>query len=194
MALENEAVYSSILSLSIDGKAIQVVLKDLQRHPFKSRVLHADFLRINANEKLTMSVPLHFLGEDVAPGVKEGAGMISHLMTELEIKCLPANLPEYIEVDISTLQLDHALHLSDIKLPNGVELAHAIVDARHNYPVVAIQKPRAEEEVAATAVAADAATPAEGATAAAPAAGAKPDAKAAAKPDAKAAKPADKKK
>lgn len=194
MALENEAVYSSILSLNVDGKAVQVVLKDLQRHPFKPRILHADFQRINANEKLTMSVPIHFLGEDVAPGVKEGGGIIAHLMMELTIKCLPANLPEYIEVDVSGLQLDHALHLSDVKLPKGVELAHPPVDARHDYPIITIQKPRAEE-VATVAVAADAAATPEGAAAAAaPAAGAKADAKAAPAAKPEAAKAADKKK
>ncbi len=150
LALENEAVYSHILTLNIDGKAEQVVLKDLQRHPYKPVIMHADFLRIKAKEKLTMNVPLHYINEEDSPGVKEG-GVASHLMTEVEIRCLPANLPEFIEVNVAELALDSSLHLSDIKLPKGVEFATELTED-HDQPIVSIHKPRAAaEEVEASA-------------------------------------------
>ena len=120
-ALKNDAFYSSILSLQIDGKAESVVLKDMQRHPFKPKIQHMDFLRIKAGEKITMSVPLRFINEAIAPGVTEG-GMVTHLTTEVEIRCLPKNLPEYLEVDMSNITLDQTLHLSDLTLPNGIEI------------------------------------------------------------------------
>jgi large subunit ribosomal protein L25 len=120
--LQEEAFYAHILTLVVDGEKQQVVLKDLQRHPASdTRIMHADFLRINANQSMTMTVRLHFLGEDIAPGVKEG-GLVSHLMTDVEIACLPKDLPEYIEVDVSALDLDHSIHLSEIALPKGVTL------------------------------------------------------------------------
>ena len=119
--LEDEAFYSHILTLKVGGKKEQVILKDLQRHPAKIAVMHADFLRVNAKEKLHMNVPLHFINEEECPGAKEG-GLITHNMTEVEITCLPKDLPEYLEVDVSTLELDHSLHLSDISLPAGVEI------------------------------------------------------------------------
>lgn len=119
--LEHDAFYSSILSLTIDDKQESVVLKDLQRHAYKPRVLHMDFQRIRENEKIHMTVPLHFTNESVSPGLKAG-GMISHLVTEVEIRCFPRDLPEFINVDMSTVELDQTLHLSDIKIPEGVEL------------------------------------------------------------------------
>lgn len=120
--LEEEAFYSHILELKIDGKKSQVVLKDLQRHPASDfRIMHADFLRVKAGQALTMVVQLHFIGEDVAPGVKSG-GVVSHLMTDVEVSCLPKDLPEYIEIDITTLELDASIHLTEIILPKGVEL------------------------------------------------------------------------
>ena len=159
MALENEATYASILDLNIDGKSQKVVLKDLQRHPFKAYLLHADFLRINVKEKLTMSVPLHYLNEETAVGVKTGGGVVSRLMNEVEIKCLPGNLPEYIEVDLQDLDVEHSLHLSDVKLPKGVEFASA-VDGEHDQPIVSIHKPRgAATEDAAPAAAGEEAKP-----------------------------------
>ena len=120
--LENDAFYSSILILAIDGKEESVVLKDLQRHAYKPRVLHMDFQRIRENEKISMIVPLHFINETAAPGVKAG-GMISHLITEVEVRCFPRHLPEFLNVDVSAVELDQTLHLSDITLPEGVELA-----------------------------------------------------------------------
>ena len=140
--LEHEAFYSHILNISVDGKAEKVVLKDLQRHPYKPTVQHADFMRVSDKEKLRMNVPLHFTGEDVAPGVKIGGGMVTHNMTEVEISCLPGALPEYLEVDLSGLEMDHALHLSDIKLPKGVEIVALTHGADHDLPIAAIHKTR----------------------------------------------------
>lgn len=121
-SLKNDAFYSSILELKVDGKSESVVLKDIQRHPFKPKVTHMDFQRIKAGEKITMSVPLHFLNEDIAPGVKMSGGSISHLTTEVEVRCLPKDLPEFIEVDMGTVELDQTIHLSDLKIAKGVEL------------------------------------------------------------------------
>ena len=120
--LAEEAFYAHILTLVIDGKKHKVVLKDLQRHPAQDiKIMHADFMRVDAKQALTMVIPVHFIGEDVAPGVKEG-GAVSHLMTEVEVSCLPKDLPEYIEVDISALELDHSIHLTELSLPKGVTL------------------------------------------------------------------------
>lgn len=157
-ALQEEAFHSHILDIKLDnGQAEKVVLKEVQRHAYKMKVEHVDFMRVSATEKLTMKVPLHFIGEDTAPGLEEG-GVVSKLMTDLEIKCLPAQLPEFIEVDMSGLHIDQALHLSDIKLPAGVELAHGAVDEAHDHPVVSIHKPKVSaeaEEVAEVEAAAD---------------------------------------
>ncbi len=120
--LDEEAFYAHILTLVINGKKDQVVLKDLQRHPANdNKILHADFLRVDAKHEMTMTVPLHFMGEDVAPGVKDG-GQVSHMMTEVDIACLPKDLPEYIEVDVSNVEMDGSIHLTDLVLPKGVSL------------------------------------------------------------------------
>jgi len=142
MALE--AFYTSILNLKV-GKQLQpVVVKEVQRHPAKSFVMHLDFQRVVADEELTLTVPIHFTGEETAVGVKEQGGVIEHTLTDVEISCLPANLPEYLVLDVSALQLNEILHLSDITYPEGVtstQLAHD-----HDSPVVAIHPPRREEE------------------------------------------------
>ncbi len=117
-ALENEAFYSHILTLEIDGKKHKAVLKDLQRHPYKPVIMHMDFLRVSATEKINMHVPLHFINE---PTIEEGTMLSKHMM-EVEIRCLPGNLPEFLEVDLTKVSLDHAIHLTEIKLPAGVEL------------------------------------------------------------------------
>jgi large subunit ribosomal protein L25 len=143
-SLENEAFYSHILKLTIDGKTEQVVLKDLQRHPYKARLLHIDFFRVSATQKLHMHIPLHFLNQDTAPGVKEG-GIVSHHFVELEVKCLPADLPEFIEIDLGQLGMDEVVHLSDLKLPKGVELS-AVIDENHDLPVASIHRPRVVAE------------------------------------------------
>ncbi|MCW8887809.1 MAG: 50S ribosomal protein L25/general stress protein Ctc [Gammaproteobacteria bacterium] len=162
--LEHEAFYSHILNIAVDGKAEKVVLKDLQRHPYKPTILHADFLRVDAKEKLRMNVPLHFTGEEVAPGVKIDGGLITHNVTEVEISCLPSNLPEYLEVDLSGLQMDHSLHLSDIKLPEGVEIIALTHGADHDLPVAAIHKMRGSSSDDEGEVVAPAAADEEGAT------------------------------
>lgn len=143
-ALENEAFYSHILTITVDGQAQKAVLKDLQRHAFKPRILHMDLLRVTAKEKITMSVPLHFKGENVAPGVKEAGGVLAHLLNSVEVRCLPDALPEYIEVDVSHLGLDEAIHLSQISLPEGLELLALSHD--DDLPVVNIHLPRAAAE------------------------------------------------
>jgi large subunit ribosomal protein L25 len=120
--LENEAAYSHILSLNVAGSTEQVLVKALQRHPAKGFVLHADFIRVVAGQKLTAHVPLHFLNEETAVGVKQGGGEISHTLVEVEVSCLPKDLPEFIEVDLAKVALGQIVHLSDLSLPKGVEL------------------------------------------------------------------------
>jgi large subunit ribosomal protein L25 len=148
--IENEAFFSHILELSIDGKPEKVVVKDMQRHPSRRAVLHMDFLRVSAKEAIRMQVPLHFIGEDVAPGIKTGGGIVSHLMTDVEISCLPADLPEFLEVDMSNLEIGGSLHLSDISLPKGVEIVELTHGEEHDSAIANIHMPRAavEEEVA----------------------------------------------
>ena len=143
-SLEQEAFYSHILTLKTDSNSEMVILKDVQRHPYKARILHVDFQRVRSDQKLHMNVPLHFTGGDMAPGAKEAGGIISHIETNVEISCLPADLPEFIPVDISNMQLNDILHLSDLKLPKGVELvalAHG-----DDKPVISIHIPRVVEE------------------------------------------------
>jgi large subunit ribosomal protein L25 len=120
--LENEAFYSNLLTLKVDGKAQTVVLKDLQRHPAKPFILHVDFQRVQADEKIRLHVPIHFINEESCPGIKAG-GQASHVMADVEISCLPKDLPEFIEVDMSTLEMGTILHASELALPAGVELA-----------------------------------------------------------------------
>jgi large subunit ribosomal protein L25 len=121
-ALENEAFYSNLLTLKVDGKAQTVVLKDLQRHPAKPFILHVDFQRVQADEKIRLHVPIHFVNEESSPGIKAG-GQASHVMADVEISCLPKDLPEFIEVDMSKLEMGAILHASELTLPAGVELA-----------------------------------------------------------------------
>jgi len=143
--LENEAFYSHILTLNVGGKEEQVVLKDLQRHPAKIAVMHADFLRVSAKEKLHMNIPLHFINADECPGAKEG-GLVTHSMTEVEIACLPGDLPEFLEVDVSSLELDHSLHMSDITLPAGVEIVELIHGEGHDQPIAACHMTRGAKD------------------------------------------------
>ncbi len=143
--LEKEAFHSHVLTVDVDGRSEQVVLRDVQMHPYKRQVLHLDFLRVSADRKLRMTVPVHFVGEDVAPGVKQGGGVVSHLLPELEIECLAKDLPEFIEVDVSALELSQSLHLSDLKLPSGVSVPALALGADHDLPVVSIHPPRRAE-------------------------------------------------
>ena len=145
-ALENEAFYSHIIALDIDGKPEDVIVKDVQRHPAKAIVLHMDFLRVSKNTKLQTRVPLHFINEDICVGVKLGGGLIAHSMTELEIMCLPADLPEYLEVDMAEVDLGQTLHISDIKLPQGVESVALSHGDDHDLPIAAVNKSKAKDE------------------------------------------------
>jgi large subunit ribosomal protein L25 len=119
-ALRVEAFHSSILDLEIDGKAEKVLLRDTQMHPYRQLVLHVDFQRVDAAEKIHVRVPLHFLHQDASPAVKLQGAIVSHVVTDIEVSCLPKDLPEFIEVDLSKLSVEHAVHLSDIPLPAGV--------------------------------------------------------------------------
>src|SRR3990167_844097 len=136
--LEHEGVYSQILTLEIGEENERVILKDVQRHPYKPRIQHVDFQRIRADEKIHMHVPIHFIGAEHAPGIKAG-GLVSHIMSDVEVSCLPDDLPEYLEVDISHLELDQLLHLSDMKLPNGVEII--ALTHKNNKAIVSIHEP-----------------------------------------------------
>ena len=151
-ALANEAFYSHIITLDVDGKSEDVILKDLQRHPAKPVILHADFLRVSKTQKLQTKVPLHFINEDNCVGVKLGGGLLSHNMTELDISCLPANLPEYLEVDVAAVEIGQILHISDIVLPEGVESVALSHGESHDLPIFTINKPKAvvEEETDVT--------------------------------------------
>ncbi len=145
-ALMNEAFYSHILTLNVEGKEQQAILRDLQRHPAKPLILHADFQRIDATHAITMNVPLHFINEEKCPGVKLQGGAISHQMTEVEIKCLPKDLPEYIDVDMAEVEIDSTLHLSDIKLPAGVEIIALTHGADHDLPIATVHATRVSAE------------------------------------------------
>jgi len=152
--LENEAFYSHILTLNVGKDSEKVVLKDLQRHPYKRTLLHVDLLRVNENEALTMRVPLHFINEEKAVGVKQGGGSISHVMTEIDIVCLPKDLPEYIQVDMLEVDLDETIHLSDLVLPEGVQIYSLLHGGEESQPVASIhtQKGSASDEAEDAAV------------------------------------------
>ena len=173
LMLDNERFYSTILSLKVGDQTQAAILKDVQRHPFKNAILHIDFQRVEENEKIRFSIPLHFKGAAIAPGVKSQGGIVSHMRNEVEVSCLPKDLPEFVEVDISGLSLNESIHLSQLKIPEGVQLMDL---AKEDSAVVAIHSPRAEEPEPTAAAAAEgaAAAPAAGAAAAtaAPAAGA----------------------
>ena len=168
-ALRTEAFHASILTMKVDGSSTQVLLRDVQMHPFRNEVLHVDFQRIDPSRKIHMKVPLHFVNEALSPAVTTQGAVISHVMTELDIACLPKDLPEFIEVDLSQLDTAHSLHVSGVKLPPGVK----IVSRRTGDPVVAtavVPKAVVEtEEAAVEGEAAAAATAAPAAEAAKPA-------------------------
>ena len=141
--LENEAFYSHILTVNVNGAKQKVVLKDLQRHPAKPFVMHLDLLRVRDADKLKMNVPLHFINEETAPGVKAG-GKVTHNVNDVEISCLPKDLPEFIEVDLGAMEIDEIIHLSQISLPEGVEIPQLALGEDHDLPVVAIHTARGE--------------------------------------------------
>ena len=136
--LESESFYSSVLNIKVGDKTQAAILKDLQRHPAKHMIMHMDFQRIVDDVEIKMNVPLHFMNEEEAVGVKQGGGSVSRLMNDVEISCLPKHLPEYIEVDIAELELDAMLHLSDIKLPEGVEIPMLAQGPEHDHGIVSI--------------------------------------------------------
>ena len=133
-ALRKEAFHASVLSLNVDGVKESVLLRDTQWHPYRQQVLHVDFQRVDKTHKIHVKVPLHFLNEDTAPGVKTGGGKVSHVVTELDVTCLPGNLPEFITVDMGALELGQSIHANDLALPEGVEL---VAHIQHENPAVA---------------------------------------------------------
>ena len=132
-----EAFYSSVLELEIDGVSEQVVLKAIQRHAFREQIQHLDLLRVDASQKLQTVVPLHFLNEDTAEAVKAG-GVVARIANEIEVSCLPADLPSFLEVDLATVELGATVHISDITLPTGVESVELIKGDAHDLPIVTI--------------------------------------------------------
>ncbi|KTD60881.1 50S ribosomal protein L25/general stress protein Ctc [Legionella shakespearei] len=136
-ALETESIYSSVFDISVDGKVEHVILKALQRHPYKPLVMHMDLQRVSAKDVLIKLVPIHFTNEQQSPGVKAG-GIINHTMTQVEVRCQAKDLPEFIEVDMSTVGMDDIVHLSHLKLPKGVHLTVDVSDISHDAPVVSI--------------------------------------------------------
>ncbi|RJG03589.1 50S ribosomal protein L25/general stress protein Ctc [Noviherbaspirillum sedimenti] len=143
-ALKKEAFHSSILDLEVDGKEEKVLLRDFQVHAYKQLVLHVDFQRVDPNQKIHVKVPLHFINAEVSPAVKLSAAVISHVFAELDITCLPKDLPEFVEVDLSTLEAGASLHLSDIKLPAGVAAVHG----QDNPTIVTAMVPAGKVEAA----------------------------------------------
>lgn len=153
LKLRTEAFHASILDMEVGSETAQVLLRDYQMHPFQQRVLHADFQRVAADKKIHVRVPLHFVNDDIAPGVKIAGGLVQHVINELEITCLPRDLPEFIEVDLANLQAGHSLHLSSVNLPPGVE---PVVTKGEDPTVATIVIPRvmtADEEAAEAAAA-----------------------------------------
>lgn len=146
-SLEAQAFYSSIVTVVVDGTAHQAILKDVQRHPASGAAMHMDFQRISANQEITTIVPLHFTNEETSVGVKAG-GAISHNLQEVEVRCLPADLPEFIEVDMAKVELGASLHLSNLAVPKGVILTQLALGEDHDLPVVSINAPRGGEEAA----------------------------------------------
>ena len=145
VASQHEWFYASILTLDVDGKPQQVLLRDMQRHPFKQQIMHLDFQRVSANTAIRVNVPLHFVNQDKSPAGKSAEVVLTHELNEVEISCLPKDLPEFIEVDLGEMKLGDTVHLSDVKLPKGVELAHKI-DDEHNPAVAVARHARTEAE------------------------------------------------
>ena len=149
-AQEFEAFYSHVLTLNIGSEKVEALLKDVQRHPFKPKILHLDFQRVDANKKVHTNVPLHFINEDSAPAIKTQGGHAEHHVNDVEITCLPANLPEFIEVDLNDVELGQTLHLSDIKLPEGVALVELAKGADHDQAVVTVKTAKGASAEAAS--------------------------------------------
>ncbi|SPJ35131.1 50S ribosomal protein L25/general stress protein Ctc [Kushneria phyllosphaerae] len=140
-ALEEESFFSSIVNIDIDGKKEQVVIRDLQRHPYKELITHADFMRVDATHELTITVPLHFAGEDECKGVREQDGVLHVLANDVEVSCLPGDLPEYLEVNVANMAMGDTLHLSDIPLPKGITIVALTHGEDHDTGIVTITHP-----------------------------------------------------
>ena len=154
-ALENEAFYSHVLTINVSGTAEKAILKDLQRHPAKDSVMHADFLRVDEKTAVKVTVPIHFLNEEKSVGVKMEGGIVQHQMTEVEVQCLPGDIPEYIEVDMLEIHTGQIVHLSDIKLPEGVTSVALALGEDHDLAIASVIAPKGgagdEDEVEAVA-------------------------------------------
>jgi large subunit ribosomal protein L25 len=159
--LENEAFFSHILTIKLEGKDENAIVKDVQRHPSKPVILHIDLQRVSASEIIRVHVPLHFVNEATSPGVKAG-GLVTHSLIEAEVQCLPKDLPEFIEVDLGNIQVNEILHLSDLKLPAGVELVELAHGEGHDQAVASVHLPRAAKEAAEEGEAGGEAAPAAG--------------------------------
>ena len=153
-ALESENIYSSVFNLTVNGKVEHVILKDLQRHPYKPLIMHMDLQRVSAKDVLVKMIPLHFMNQEVAPGVVEG-GLVNHTMSQVEVRCQAKYLPEFIEVDLAMMNMNDVLHLSDLKLPKNVKLALDPTVGDHDHPVVSIHVSKADISEMATEEAAE---------------------------------------
>ncbi len=143
---KNEWFFSSVLDLKVDGKVEKVLLRDWQKHPFKQLMMHMDFQRVRAGEKLHTSIPLHFMNQEKSPAGKTSGVVVSHNITEIEVACLPEKLPEYIEVDLSTIDQGDIIHLSELNLPEGVEIPELRHGPEHDLPVVTVHAVKIEVE------------------------------------------------
>jgi large subunit ribosomal protein L25 len=146
VASQNEWFYSSILSLDIDGKIEKVLLRDMQRHPYKQQIMHLDFQRVSENEAIRVAVPLHFINAETSPAGKASDIVITHELNEIQISCLPKDLPEFIEVDLAKLSAGDTIHLSQVTLPKGVEVPELKLGGDHDVAVVVARHGRVEEE------------------------------------------------
>ena len=149
--LPDESFYSQVLSLKIEGKAEDVLIRDIQHHPYKMEVMHMDFIRVDAKKVVHVFSQLHYIGEEESPGVKTEDGVINHVMTEVELECLPKNIPEFIEIDLSEMHVGDVVHLSDLKLPEGVEVLALKQGEEHDTAVVGMHVRKVIEEVEETA-------------------------------------------
>lgn len=146
--LAHEAVYSHILDVTIDGKTEKAVLKGIQRNPAKAQIMHLDFMRVSMSESIKVHVPLHFINEATSVGIKKG-GVAAHSLVDVEVACLPGSLPEYIEVDLAQLDVGGSIHLSDLKLPVGVEIVALTQGVDHDLPVVSMMAGKAAQDESA---------------------------------------------
>ena len=144
-ALEDESLQSRVVDLNVEGQTVRVIVKDIQRHPVKKQILHADFLRVSSDQMLTLQVPLRYINEDQCQGVKQQGGELSHLESEIEIRCLPVDLPEFIEIDVAELALGESIHLSDLNLPKGVVSIALTQGEGHDLPVASVHQARTTE-------------------------------------------------